>query len=121
MKLSEYKNEDALDLLADIIDPCATILADKRVQALNLDDAKGRMEAVKYLLKSHKKEIIEIMARIDNIPLSQYEASIWTLPNKLLELINDKELISFFRSQGQMMGGNIFGSATESTEETEKA
>lgn len=120
MKLSEYKNEDALDLLADILEPISKILVDKQVQRLNLDDAKGRMEAVKYLLKSHKKEIIEIMARIDNIPLEQYEANILTLPIKLLELFNDEELISFFRSQGLMMGGNIFGSATESTEEIEK-
>jgi hypothetical protein len=120
MKLSEYKNEDALDLLADIIEPISKILSDRKVQDLALNDVEARMGAVKYLLKNHKKSIIEIMARLDNVPLEKYEVNIWSLPNKLIELLNDKELISFFHSQAQKTVGESFGFATESTKEIEK-
>lgn len=121
MKLTEYKNEDALDLLADLLEPLANILSDKEVQKLATDESATKLKAVQLLLKRHPKEIIQIMARLDNTPVEKYEINMLTLPKKLIELLNDKELISFFRSQGQMMVGNTFGSATASTEVTEKA
>lgn len=118
MKLSEYKNEDALDLLADILDPISDIFMDVefREQIKNAN----KMQIVQYLLKNHKKPILQIMARLDNIPVEEYEMNLLSLPKKLLEIVNDKELIDFFRSQGQMMANETSGSATVSTEETEK-
>ena len=120
MKLTDYKNEDALDLLADILEPLSKILIDKEVQKLASDSATDKMQAAKVLLKSHPKEIIQIMARIDGVPVEEYELGILTLPTRLIELFNDEALLSFFRSQGQIMVGTTFGSVTENTEETEK-
>lgn len=118
MKLSEYKNEDALDLLADILDPLSEILIDPEVQQIVKDKSTTKMKAVQFLLKSHPKEIMQIMARLDGVPVEEYELNIITLPKKLLEIFNDKELVSFFRSQGQMMAGDNFGSVMANTEET---
>lgn len=120
MKLSEYKNEDALDLLADILEPISEIFADDEVKKLSLDKSTTKMKIVQYLLKNHKKPIIQIMARIDSVPVEEYEANVFTLPKKLLEILNDKELADFFGSQGQNVVKNISGSAMANTEETEK-
>lgn len=97
MKLSEIKGEAALDMLADIIEPATEIMTDPNVQ--KLIKAKDRGKVIKALIKNHKKSIIEILATIDGVPVEQYDVNVFTLPIKLLELLNDKELMSFFTSQ----------------------
>ena len=116
MKLSEIKGEDAIDVLVDIIDPITVISADK---AITEGYGKlSRLEFIKLLLKSHKREVIEIMAGLDRTPVDEYEVNLITLPSKLAELISDPALASFFPSAGQTMTSS--GSATENTEEEEK-
>lgn len=99
MKLSEYKGEEAIELLADIIEPAAKILADKECAAALKN--KEITKAVKIGLKAHKREVIEIMAALDGVPVDQYEVNLFTLPVKLLELLNDPDLMAFFDMQGQ--------------------
>lgn len=115
MKLSEYKGEAALDLLADLIEPAAEIFGDKEfIAALQSGESKAKI--VKTLLKTHKKSVVEILAAIDGVPADEYTCSVLSLPLKVLEIVNDSDLISLFQSQGQVMGATSFGSATENTE-----
>lgn len=119
MKLSEYQNEDALDLLADLLEPISNFFTDKKFEKLF---KKGnRMEMIQYCLKSkgRQKDIIKILARLDGVPVKEYKANIFTLPIKIMELLDDEELVSFFVSQGFGMGNESSGSATENTEATE--
>lgn len=108
MKLSEIKGEAALDLLADIIEPATEIMTDPNVQ--KLVKAKNKGAIIKLLIKDHKKSIIEILATIDGVPVKDYQINVFTLPMKLLELLNDKELMSFFTSQ-ELMGEAISSTA----------
>lgn len=119
MKLSDYKGDDAIDLLADLIDPISVICQDEILQK-KIQNDETRLQIVKYLLKAHKHEIIEIMARIDGQDPKDYKCSALTLPLKLMELLNDKEVIELFQSQGQSLTSAPFGSATENIEEIEK-
>lgn len=117
MKLSEYKGEQALDMLADIIEPAAIIMADKEIAAF----AKSGMPAIKFvkpIIKNHKKEVIEILAVLNGEDPKRYaeKVNLFTLPKKLLEIINDPDLMSLFSSQGQKMDETSSGSATESIE-----
>jgi hypothetical protein len=121
MKLMDYQNEDAIELLADIIDPVSVILSDAGFQKLITNPSVIRIKYVQYILKHFPKEIVQIMARLDGVPVEEYKLNVLTIPMKLLDMINDKELMDFFRSQGQLMVGNSFGSATASTEGIEKA
>lgn len=117
MKLSEYRGEDALDLLADMLEPTATILADRKIWEL----ARGgkKIDGIKYAIKEYKKEIIEILASIDGVPASEYKCNVFTLPMRVLDIVNDEELQSFFISQFQNMDETSFGTATEIMQETE--
>ena len=78
MKLSDYKGEEALDVLADIIEPVTFILADADIQKMRAEEQKKREAAernktpyrsapmisyVKPAIKNHKKEIIQNSAR----------------------------------------------------------
>lgn len=112
MKLSDYKGEAAIDLLADIMEPMAIILADKEIQNLYFaKDEKGNrirnapIKYVKPMLKNHKKEVIEILARVEGIPVEEYreQCNVITLPMQILEFINDKEIQNLFTSQRQML------------------
>lgn len=119
MKLSEYKNEDALDLLADLLEPVATLFSDEKLVSL-IKGGGTKLEAIKYALKEHKGSIVEILARLDGKEPKKYEGNIITMTKSLIEITNDEELMSFFTSQGQTTEKKSSGSVTENTEEEKK-
>ena len=120
MKITEYRGDDALDLFVDILDPVSNIISDKTFELL-IKTCKDRKKIIKYVLKQHKKDIMQIMARLDNEEYEEYvkKVNIFTFPKKLMELFEDRELLDFFASQGLMMGNEFSGSVTGNTEETE--
>lgn len=113
MKLSEFKDDAALDLIADIIEPATEILADPAIK-----EAFGhsKMAAIKVAIKSHKNAIREIVARLDGKNPEEYHFTALSLPVKLLTLLNDPELQQLFTSSGQMEDVTACSSASENTE-----
>lgn len=118
MELSEIKNEQAIEVLADMFDPIIEIASDEKVVSAARGDNKVLM--VKYILKEHSRAVFELMALSEGVPVDEYECDIFTLPMKLLDLFNRPELSFLFQSQGQKTGETSFGSATENTEVEEK-
>jgi hypothetical protein len=115
MKLSEYKGEQALDMLADLIEPVTAIMADKEIARM----AKAQMPVIKVAklaIKNHKKEVIEILAILDGADPKNYaeKVNLFTLPAKLMEILNDPDVMSLFTLQGQKTVETSSGSATES-------
>lgn len=118
-KLSEYKDGEALEMLAEIIEPVTLILADKKVMK---EFKKTKIKGVSYILKNHKEQIIPILATLEGVPEKDYHCNIVTLPKVLIEIMNDKDLVDFFGSQlptSEDAGGSS-GSATENTAEEER-
>lgn len=95
MKLSDIKGEEALDVLADIIEPVSTMLGDPEVKKL-WESGKPKLLLVKYLLKNHKEELLTTMAILDRENPETYEPSLVDIPKKLLEILNDTEIQSLF-------------------------
>ena len=118
MKLSEVKGEAALDLLADIIEPATEIMSDPNIK--EVAKAKNKGAAIKVLIKDHKKAIIEILAAIDGVPVEEYDVNVLTLPVKILEVLNDAELMDFFTSQEWMEEQTSSIAPMVNTEENEK-
>ena len=121
MKLSEYKGEQALDILADLMEPAAAIIADKEIASLAQRKAPN-IKIVQKIVKTHKAEIIEILAVLDGENPEEYaeKVSVFTLPVKILNLLNDPELKNLFTVQGQKIDNASSGSATENTEAEKK-
>jgi len=116
-KLSEIKNEDALDVLVELIDPVVLICQDMELkQVMKKND---RVQAVKIAIKNHKDEVLKILAILDGENPDTYEFNIVTLPIKLMELFNDPDMMTFFTSQGLMSSETSSGSATENIEAIE--
>lgn len=118
-KLSEYKDEDALNLLADLIDPTVEIFGDPEVA--KWVRAKVHIKAIQVALRKHQKDIIDMMALLEDVPREEYHFTLSTLPKMLLDVMHDPELKDFFELQGEMAQETPSGSAMENTEEEEKS
>lgn len=113
-RLSDYKDEDAIELWADLLEPVAKILADRQI-IMMYRGGKTKAELAKYILKTHKTEAVEILVRIDSTPINALNVAA-RLMALLADVGNNKELMSFFDSAGQeMMDKGSSGSATENT------
>lgn len=94
MKLQNFENENAIELIADIIEPFSKIAQDKKL--VELIKSGDKLKAVQYGLKQHKSTIIEILAILDGTPVNEYKCNVLTITKELLELLNNKELIEVF-------------------------
>ena len=103
--LSDYKGEDALDILADIIEPLSVIFADEELQKLQKEQKAGKKIApiafIKPAIKNHKEEV-----------------NIMALPLQILSIVNDPMVKSLFHSQSQTSNTSSAssGSAIANTE-----
>lgn len=120
MKLSEIHGDEALEVLADLLEPAEAIMTDKEI----VDDFKSnkRMSAVKKCIKKHKENVFEILSILNGktVEETKKETNVLTLPIKLLEILNDKELISLFTSQAQNLVETSSSPAMEDTQAKEK-
>ena len=114
MKLSEYQGEAALELLADLIEPAGEIMSDKEIGEVF---KKNRFKAIGLAIKNHKKAVMQIMAVLDGVPVDEYKCNVFTLPAKILELLNDPDLIQLFQYQGQTGDAKSSGSVSGNTGE----
>ena len=116
MKLSEIKGDKALDTLADIIEPLSEILIDPEIQEMH-KAGLPKLKMIKPAIKNHKKAVVTVLALLDGADPDNYEVNLLTLPMKVMEILDDEDMLAVFPSQSQMMPSESFGSVTESTEE----
>lgn len=127
MRLSDVKGARTLEVIAEIIDPVASIAQDpeamqlfKRVKLPDGADPRKfvvdrlRSNAPK-LLKGHSGDIIAILAAIEGVSADQYAANLnlSVLVKDLIELLSDHAFTELFISA---QNGNGSGSAQVNTE-----
>lgn len=102
MKVTDIRGEDALDVLADMIDPAVEIMQDEEIAEAAKADAP-KLKIVKLALKKHKREVIELLAALEMQTPEEYAkgVNVLTLPFKVLEILNDPDVMSLFTSQAQ--------------------
>lgn len=130
MKLSDIKGDRVLDVIADIIDPIANMVQDKDVAAMFKREAvpdgmeardffaKRMRKGLPVLLKSHKADIIAVMAAIEGVAPDQYAASLDfpKLFTDVMELVTDGALLDFLSSPETGKGAGASGSASANSE-----
>lgn len=124
MKLSEIKGVDAIDAIADMLDPITAIMADEEIKKLmSMVPRPSTLTIATKIMKKKKKEILEILAVMHGENPETFNPSLLELPIMLVNLINEvqnnEELMSLFHSQHQMISNVSFGAVMENTEETE--
>lgn len=122
MRISDYKGEKALYKLAEMLEPITVIMTDEEVRD-NLRKKSGRMAAVKAMISKHAHAVIEIFGILDDVDMTKdYDkyaetVTLISLPKRLLEILNDPDLMELFYSEGQNDSSASSGSHTENTEE----
>jgi hypothetical protein len=107
MKLSDIKGERAVEVIADLIEPIANIASDKEcadlfsVKPVKNEDKKvtARKHLVKkvpLLLKTHKRDVIQIVATLDGKTID--EMNLFSITAALIGMIQDEALIELFTS-----------------------
>lgn len=121
-KLQDVKGEEALDVLADVLEYAVKLVQNDTIREILNKKGFRDVEAIKVLIKEGKHEIIQIMAVIDGKPYNEFldNLDLLTLPVMLYETFNDEALQAVFTSQVQTMGVNSSGLATENIEESEQ-
>lgn len=115
--LSDYKDEEAIELWADLLEPVSHILKDKEFTS----GLKGKPYIImaKEILKEYKTETAEILKRISGEPLDGFNVLL-TLVKLLADIGRNPEIISFFGSAEQGISeSESFGSDMENTEDGE--
>ena len=120
----KFTGEAKLDVCADIAGPFFDIFADDEVVKAQQEN-KGRGSLVKAILKNHRKEVIEILARVqteDGITTEEYleKTGIMSIPIEFLKIMDDPMMSGLFSAQGQSKDETSSGSATVNTEVSEK-
>jgi len=114
MKLSDIRGDAALDALAELIEPATEIMGDPEVRKLY--EAKKIPKCAAYAIKNHKQAVKTVLAIMDGQDPETYNPTLLSLPLKLIELMNDPEIVSLFRSPVQSSGDLTSGNATATTE-----
>lgn len=117
-RISDYKGDVAIEMLADLIEPVGEIMTDKEV--VSKANEKNKLPAVALALRNHKKAVIRIMAVMTQNDPKTYEPNLFELPAMLLQLLNDPDVMSLFTWQGQTGERTLSGSAMENIEDDGK-
>lgn len=110
MKLSEIKGERVFDVIAELIEPIATIAQDNEVSSLfkrekvpkGMTAREFAVEKIKdcmpKLVKNHKDELCAILGAIEGMSKEEYAENVtmMRLMKDIIELLNDDEFTAFF-------------------------
>lgn len=117
MKISNLRGEDAIDKMADLIEPITAIASDKDFEKLY--KSKPLVFAVQHCLKHHKKEIMEILAIMNCEDPDYFDPKFWEIPKMIFELLEDENVKSLFTSQQMKNSNDTSFVAIQNTKETE--
>lgn len=128
MKLSKIKGDACFEVIADILEPISNIADDKdAVAVFKPADTKDGISRQKYLLtvaipkllKSHKNDLVCILAALSMKSVAEYRESmnLGTLTNDLMELLLDDCFKDFFTPSSLTDSSNSAGVASATTAE----
>lgn len=97
MRLSDYKNEDAIEVLADMMEPIATIMSQPEVEEA-FKSGKPMIVTAKAILKSNSRAVLEMIAALHRKQPEEMDVTIPSLLKDLLDILNDPDIVSLFTS-----------------------
>lgn len=115
--LADYKDEEALDVWVEILEPTLKIVKDKGILQM-FKDGSAPAEIAIQAIKSHKSDVKKILLSVDDTPITGVNI-VTRLAANIECFIKEKELKDFFGSQVQKAVQSASTPAMETTEEKE--
>lgn len=109
-KLSEFKNEDGVVVIAKLLHPISRIVQSAKDSPR--PEGMTAMEFLSMMLEKSPKDVIEIFAILNEKPVETYECNGASIMMDTLTLASDAELMELFGLQSQTQTSS--GSASES-------
>ena len=111
MRLSDFKDEKAFEVVADLLDPISKITANP---VYTENKPKKALDGARMILKTNPKEIKEVFAILNDKDPKDYHCTAATLLYDIVELFSDRDLLQLFGWQMQTPASST--SASGSTE-----
>lgn len=95
MKLAEIRGEKAIDVLADLIEPLSEIFSDEEI-VKGVRGNANKTDLIRSALKNHKKAVLTVLALLDGEDPETYNPKLVAIPMKVLEVLNDPDVVALF-------------------------
>ena len=121
MRISDFKNEDAIDLVADLIEPIGDLISHEEVKNA-IQSGANKLTIAKTMLKSGKAEVLTILATMNGVPVSEFTCNPVSIFKDLLILLQDPEMEAFsdfFLNAQTPTTKDAFGFVSGNTEDAE--
>lgn len=111
MRLSEFKDEKGVEVVAKLLVPIGNIASNKKNS-----DAKGKsmMAFASSILQNNKKDVMDMLAILDDKEPEEYHCTAATVLADVFNMFSDPELMGLFGLQSETLASS--GSASENTE-----
>lgn len=117
MKITELKDEEMFEALADLIEPAGAVFGNEKIkEAIKAKKPAPIIGAI--ALRSCKKELKELLAAFNCTPVEEYHCTLISILKDLNELIEIPEVSDFFTSV--LPTEKQSGSVTENIAEAKK-
>lgn len=114
MRLSDFKDEKALEVIADLIDPIAEIARSPENKAAS----KGtKLQFVQSVLRNTPRAVMHMMAILNDEKPENYHCTSASVLKNALEMFTDPDIMALFGLQSETPASS--GSALATTEAPE--
>lgn len=111
MKLSEFQDEKAIEVVAKLLVPIANIATNAKNSTAKND---SKLEFASALLANNQKDVMAMLAILSDKEPSEYHCNAATVLIDVFNMLSDPDLIRLFGLQS--MTSTSSGSAMENTE-----
>lgn len=113
MRLSEFKDEKGVEVVAKLLVPIGNIAADKEMANIQKDSVHMG-DFASLLLQKHPQDVMAMLAVLNDQDPEDYHCTAATVLVDVFNMISDPELMMLFGLQRQTAASS--GSASENTE-----
>ena len=113
MRLSEFKDEKGVEVVAKLLVPIGNIAADKEMAGIQ-KDSRNVGDFASLLLQRHTQDVMTMLAVLNDQDPADYPCNAATVLVDVFNMISDPELMMLFGLQRQTPASS--GSASENTE-----
>ena len=114
-KLSEFKDEKAIAVVADLLPVLMDMLTNPENKKLK--DVKNPFEMFSGFFKNSAEHMIKIFAILSEEDVKTYHCDGVEAMQNIMAMAMDDKLLTLFTSQSQMGDATSSGSASQNTEE----
>ena len=114
-KLSDFKDEKAIVVVAQLLEPIMTIVTNPEIGKLK--DEHNGFKMFSGFLANSPRSMMQIFAILSEQDVETYHCDGVEATKNLMTLVSDSRLIEFFTSQGQTGDAKSSGSVAGNTVE----